>query len=264
MSGQSANGRLRDRIAIVTGAGGAGGIGEAIARRFVAEGAQVMVCDLDGERAAAVATELGERAYPWTCDVSRSDQVEAMVQLAVTRFGRLDVLVNNVGFTLPGWLRDLSDEDWQRVVNGCLSSTFYGIRAALKPMRAQGRGAIVNISSAAGIGGAPGLGAYGAAKAGVISLTQTAAVENFKSGVRVNCVLPNAATRALTQWFDATESGRKTREAIEAYSRCGAPDEIAAAVLFLASDDASYVNGEIMRVDGGLSARVACVDAEID
>ena len=257
-------GRLQDRIAIVTGAGGAGGIGEAIARRFLAEGAHVMVCDIAAERAVAVAADLGANAVPWTCDVSRSAEVEAMVAATVERFGRLDIMVNNVGFTVPGWLRDLSDEDWQRVLNGCLSSTFYGIRAALKPMRAQKSGAIVNISSAAGIGGAPGLGVYGAAKAGVISLTQTAAVENFKSGVRVNCVLPNAATKALTQWFDATESGRKTREGIEAYARCGRPDEIASAVLFLASNDSSYVNGEIMAVDGGLSARVACVDAEID
>ena len=257
-------GRLQDRIAIVTGSGGAGGIGEAIARRFVAEGAKVVVCDLSAEKAAAVASDLGENAVSWTCDVTRSDQFDAMVDGVVAKFGRLDILVNNVGFTLPGWLRDLSDETFHTVVNGCLSSTFYGIRAALRPMRAQGRGAIVNISSAAGIGGAPGLGAYGAAKAGVISLTQTAAVENFKSGVRVNCVLPNAATKALTQWFDATESGRKTKAGIEAYARCGAPDEIASAVLFLASDDSSYVNGEIMAVDGGLSARVACVDAEIE
>lgn len=256
--------RLENRIAIVTGAGGEGGIGEAIARRLLAEGACVVACDINESKAAEAAARLGGNVHPWACNVTSADEVEAMVAATVEKFGRLDVMVNNVGFTLPGWLRDLSDSDWLTIVNGCLSSTFYGIRAALKPMRAQGSGAIVNISSSAGIGGAPGLGAYGAAKAGVISLTQTAAVENFKSGVRVNCVLPNAATKALLGWFDATESGRKTREGIEAYARCGAPDEIAAAVAFLASDDASYVNGEIMRVDGGLSARVACIDAEID
>ena len=256
--------RLENQIAIVTGAGGSGGIGEAIARRLVAEGAKVIVCDIDEAKARDVAHALGPNATPWTCDVSRSEQVDARVDEAVRAFGRLDVLVNNVGFTVPGFLRDLTDEDWHRVLNGNLSSTFYGIRAALRPMRAQKSGAIINISSAAGIGGAPGLGVYGAAKAGVISLTQTAAVENFTSGVRVNCVLPNAATKSLTAWFDATESGRKTRAGIEAYARCGSPDEIAAAVAFLACGDSAYVNGTVLPVDGGLSSRVACIDATIE
>jgi NAD(P)-dependent dehydrogenase (short-subunit alcohol dehydrogenase family) len=256
--------RLENQIAIVTGSGGEGGIGHAIACRFVAEGAKVVVCDIDEAKARDVAGALGPNATPWGCDVSRPEQINAMVEGVVERFGRLDVLVNNVGFTTPGLLKDLTDEAWHRVLNGCLSSTFYGIRAALRPMRAQNSGSIINISSAAGIGGAPGLGVYGAAKAGVISLTQTAAVENFKSGVRVNCVLPNAATKALTAWFDATESGRKTRAAIEAYARCGSPEEIAAAVLFLASNDSAYVNGTVLPVDGGLSSRVACIDATIE
>lgn len=256
--------RLENQIAIVTGAGGAGGIGEAIARRFVAEGATVFVCDIDKAKAEDVARSLGDNAIPWICDVSRSDEVDAMVDEAVRRFGRLDILVNNVGFTTPGLVRELSDEDWQRVLNGNLSSTFYGVRAALRPMRAQKSGSIINISSAAGIGGAPGLGVYGAAKAGVISLTQTAAVENFKSGVRINCITPNAATKPLLAWFESTESGKQTRAEIEAYARCGAPDEIAAAVLFLASADASYVNGVVLPVDGGLSSRVGCISAKIE
>jgi NAD(P)-dependent dehydrogenase (short-subunit alcohol dehydrogenase family) len=256
--------RLENQIAIVTGSGGAGGIGEAIARRFVSEGAKVVVCDIDGEKARAVAETLGPNATPWICDVSRSDDVDMMVEETVRRFGRIDILVNNVGFTTPGFVGELTDEDWHRVLNGNLSSTFYGMRAALRPMRAQKSGAIINISSAAGIGGAPGLGVYGAAKAGVINLTQTAAVENFKSGVRINCVLPNAATGPLLAWFEATESGKETRERIEAYARCGSPDEIAATVLFLASPDASYVNGAVLPVDGGLSARVGCIDAKIE
>ena len=256
--------RLENQIAIVTGAGGSGGIGEAIARRLVAEGATVVVCDIDPDKADHVASVLGEKATPWQCDVSRSDQFEAMVAETVTRFGRLDILVNNVGFTTPGFLRELSDDDWHRVVNGNMASTFYGIRAALKPMRAQKSGAIINISSAAGVGGAPGLGVYGAAKAGVISLTQTAAIENYKAGVRVNCILPNAATSSLLDWFESTPSGQKTLSRIEAYSRCGTPDEIAAAVAFLATPDSAYINGTVLPVDGGLSARQACIDAEIE
>lgn len=256
--------RLENQIAIVTGAGGSGGIGEAIARRLVAEGATVAVCDIDRAKAEQVAGELGAQASPWTCDVSRSDQFEAMVDGVVSRFGRLDILVNNVGFTTPGFLRELTDEAWHHVVNGNMSSTFFGIRAALKPMRAQKSGAIINISSAAGVGGAPGLGAYGAAKAGVISLTQTAAVENYKAGVRVNCILPNAATQSLLDFLHNTPSGQKTLSRIEAYSRCGTPEEIAAAVAFLASPDSAYINGTVLPVDGGLSARQACIDAEID
>jgi NAD(P)-dependent dehydrogenase (short-subunit alcohol dehydrogenase family) len=242
--------RLSGQICIVTGAGS--GIGEACARLFVGEGATVFVTDIQEDRAKAVA------------DVTDSDAVEKLVSEAVRRFGRLDVLVNNVGFTTPGFVAELSDEAWHRVLNGCLTSTFYGIRAALRPMRAQKSGSIINISSAAGIGGAPGLGAYGAAKAGVIALTQTVAIENFKRGVRANCVLPNAATKPLLRWFESSPSGQKARSSIEAYSRCGTPEEIASAVLFLASPDSAYVNGVILPVDGGLSSRVACVDAVIE
>lgn len=256
--------RLADRICVVTGSGGEGGIGAAIATRFVAEGATVFVADIDLAKAETVAAALGERAIAWQCDVTSAEAVEALIAEAINRFGRLDVLVNNVGFTLPGRIAELSDASWDRVIAGNLTSTFYGIRAALRPMRAQKSGAIINISSAAGIGGAPGLGVYGAAKAGVISLTQTAAVENFKAGVRVNAILPNAATKPLLAWFDATDDGRETRAKIESYARCGSPDEIAAAALFLASEDSSYVNGVVMPVDGGLSARVGCIDAKVD
>jgi len=256
--------RLKGQICIVTGAGGEGGIGEAIARRFIAEGATVFVCDIDSAKAETTARALGPNAVPWICDVTQSDAVQALVAAVVERFGRLDVMVNNVGFTTPGFLGELTDDAWHAVLNGNLSSTFYGIRAALRPMRAQKSGSIINIGSAAGIGGAPGLGAYGAAKAGVASLTQTAAVENFKAGVRVNCILPNAATKPLLAWFEATEAGQKTRASIEVYARCGSPDEIAAAAAFLASADSSYVNGVVMPVDGGLSARVGCISAEID
>jgi len=255
--------RLKDKTAIVTGAGSAGGIGAAIARRFVAEGACVLVCDIIGDRAQAVANSLGDAAWAWCCDVSQSDQVDAMVNAAVDRFGRLDIMVNNVGFAIPGFLGDQPNEHWDKVIAGNLSSTFYGMRAALRPMLAQRSGVIINISSAAGIGGAPGLGTYGAAKAGVISLTQTAAVENFKRGVRINCILPNAASPALLQWFDTSDDGRATRESIERYSRNGSPEETAAVAAFLAGPDSAYISGATIPVDGGLSVRVACVDATI-
>jgi len=256
--------RLSDKIAIVTGGGGEGGIGAAIVERFIQEGATVVVADIDLKKAEGVARPLGERAIPWQCDVTSSDAVNKLVSETVSRSGRLDVFVNNVGFTLPGRIVELSDAVWDTVIAGNLTSTFYGVRAALQQMRRQKSGSIINIASAAGIGGAPGLGVYGAAKAGVINLTQSAAVENFKAGVRVNAILPNAATKPLLEWFESTPDGRDTKAAIENYARCGAPHEIAAAALFLASADSSYVNGAVLPVDGGLSARVGCVDAKID
>lgn len=255
--------RFENRIAIVTGSGKEGSIGGAIAERLHAEGATVVIANRHPELAEGMAKKLGTRAVPFTCDVSHSDEVDRMVEETVKRFGRLDILVNNVGFTTPGLVGELNDADWHRVVEGNLSSVFYGVRAALRPMRAQKSGAIVNIGSAAGSGGAPGLGAYGAAKAGVEAITKTAAVENYKAGVRVNCVLPNAATKPLLEWFAATEDGKRTKARIEAYARCGRPEEIASVVAFLASDDASYVNGVVVPVDGGLLARVGMIEADI-
>jgi len=266
-SGRSMDLGLTDKVAIVTGS--SRGLGLASARALASEGCRVVMCARGADRLDAAAAEVraiggADRVLAVRADVSSESGAASVVEGAVARFGGLDILVNNVGFTVPGFLRELGDKDWHHVLDACLSSTFYGIRAALGPMRNQKSGSIINIGSAAGVGGAPGLGVYGAAKAGVISLTQTAALENFKAGVRVNCVLPNAATKPLLEWFDTTPGGRRTRAAIEAYSRCGSPDEIASAVLFLAGADSSYVNGAILPVDGGLSARQACVDAEIE
>jgi NAD(P)-dependent dehydrogenase (short-subunit alcohol dehydrogenase family) len=252
--------RLKDRVCIVTGA--AAGIGEATARRFVAEGATVVVADINHDGVQDVARSLSATAH--RCDVTDSAAVDRLVETTVDRFGRLDVMVNNVGFTLPGMIRDITDEAWRRVLDGCLSSAFYGIRAALRPMRAQGSGSIINIGSAAGLGGAPGLGIYGAAKAGVAALSQSAAIENFKAGVRVNCLLPNAATAPLIEEFRKRPDGRAAIARIEAYGRFGDADEAASAILFLASDDARFVNGIVLSVDGGLASRVASIDAEVD
>lgn len=250
--------RLENCVAIVTGAGS--GIGAAIARRFAEAGARVIAADIRSEAVDELAAGIpGLDAR--CCDVTRSAAVDALVDGALERFGRLDVMVNNVGCSIAGWLKDATDEDYQRVLALTLSSAFYGTRAALRVMLPRRAGSIINISSGAGFGGAPGLATYGAAKAGVNNLTQSAAVENARSGVRINAISPGAIrTPAILEWAASLPGGVPAYEATLLPGRFGRPEEIAAAALFLASDEASFVNGTVIAVDGAASARMAAID----
>lgn len=250
--------RLDGRVAIVAGAGS--GIGAAIAQRFAEAGAQVIGADIERRAVEALAAST-PRLEPQVCDVTDSAAVDALVESAVQRFGRLDVMVNNVGSAIAGWLKDATDESYQRVLALTLSSAFYGTRAALRVMLPRGAGSIINISSGAGFGGAPGLATYGAAKAAVNNLTQSAAVENARSGVRINAISPGAIrTPAILAWAESLPGGVPAYEATLLPGRFGRPGEIAAAALFLASDEASFVNGAVLPVDGAACARVAAID----
>ena len=250
-------GRLEGKVAVITGA--ASGIGRATALRFAAEGAAVVVGDLSADGAAAVAAEIaaqGGRSAARQVDVAVSAQVDALVEEAVGRFGRIDILMNNAAAPHGAPVSATTDADWRRVMSVTLDGVFYGVRAALLRMTAQGSGSILNISSGAGLGGEVMLGAYGAAKAAVINLTKTAAVENAAFGVRVNCICPGPiATPPLGAWLGAIPGG------VEAFSkqipakRIGQPEEIAAVATFLASDEASYVTGAVVVADGGVNAR---------
>lgn len=252
--------KLQDRVAIVTGA--ATGIGRACAQRFHDEGARVVVADIDEAAAGAAAKAIGARAEARRLDAMNYGEVAALVQDTVRRHARLDILVNNVGFSVPGLLKDVTPEQWDRLIAGNLSTCFYGLKAALPVMLAAKRGAIVNLTSAAGLGGAPMMAPYGAAKAGVISLTQSAAVEHAKSGVRVNCVAPGpTATDSLKTWLATLPGGRAEYEKTLASGRFIEPEEIAAGVFFLASDEASMVNGVVLRVDGAATAKVANMES---
>ena len=248
--------RLSGKVAIVTGAGS--GIGRAIALRFAGEGAAVVVNDLVADSAQRVVKEIeaaGGRAQPFPADVSDPRQVEALVREAVARFGRLDVLVNNAAAVVPGAVEALSDADWRRTQSVTLDGVFYGMRAAIPVMAAQGGGSIVNISSGAAVAGEPGLGAYGAAKAAIVNLTQTAAVENAARGVRINTILPGPIeTPPLLAAVEAT-GGRAGWERQIPCGRLGRPEEMASVALFLASDEASYVHGAALVADGGVAAR---------
>src|SRR5918999_6240762 len=242
---------LPGRVAIVTGA--ARGIGFAIAERLARAGAHVVVADVAEEGAAAAVERLregGGKAAAAVVDVTRAEEVSAMVERALDDFGKLDILVNNAGITgrdAPLW--EISDEDWERVLRLNLTATFYCCRAVVPHMRERHSGAIVNVASISGKEGNPNMLPYSVSKAGVICLTKALAKEVIHDGVRVNCVPPAVIDTPLLDQLRP--------EAIEYMTskipmgRMGRAEEVAAVVHFLASDDASFVTGQCYDVSGG-------------
>ena len=249
--------RFAGQVAIVT-AGGSG-IGAATARRFAGEGAAVVVADLSGTRATAVAAEItasGGRAAAIKMDASDSDAVARTQRLALDTFGRLDVMVNNAGLAEPAPLHEITLESWNRVIAVTLTSVFLGMKHCVPIMRAQGRGVIVNTASISGTGGDYGLSSYNAAKAGVINLTRSAALENARHNIRVNCVCPGFIDTRASQILGGARADevRRQHAAVHPIGRVGEAGEIASTVLFLASDEASFITGAAIVADGGLTA----------
>ncbi|MFI7037647.1 glucose 1-dehydrogenase [Microbispora rosea] len=248
--------RFTGKFAVVTGA--ARGIGAAIARRLAAEGAAVACVDLTADRCASIVDEItvtGGRAVAFGCDVSDSAQVEALVPGVMAEFGRIDVLVNNAGLTRDNLLFRMSEEDWDKVVDVNLKSVFLVSRAVQKHMVEQRSGAIVNLSSRSALGNR-GQANYSAAKAGIQGLTATMAIELGPFGVRVNAVAPGYVVTPMTE-ATAVRLGATPEEHQAAVAqgvplrRVGQPTEVASVVAFFASDDASYVTGQTLYVNGG-------------
>jgi meso-butanediol dehydrogenase/(S,S)-butanediol dehydrogenase/diacetyl reductase len=259
-------GSLEGRMAIVT-AGGAG-IGAATARRFAREGAAVVIADLSGRRADEVAGAIntsGGRAVAIKIDVADPEAIQACVRLALDRFGRLDIMVNNAGMAELAPLDEVSLESWNRVIAVTLTGTFLGMKYCLPVMRRQGRGVIINTASVSGIAGDYGLSSYNAAKAGVINLTRSAALENARYGIRVNCVCPGAInTRAAEILGQArADELRRRQAAAHPLGRLGEPEEIADTMRFLASDESSFITGAAIVVDGGMTAHTGLPDMSL-
>ena len=243
-------GKLQDRVAIITG--GARGMGAATSRVFAGEGAKVIIADLLETEGEALAAEIGDRARYFKLDVTSEASWAALVDFAKGEFGRIDVLVNNAGVLLFKGLLEMEKAEFEAVHQVNLIGPFLGIKNVAPVMIAQGKGAIVNISSVDGMKGSNSVGAYGSSKWGLRGLTKVAAMELGHRGIRVNSVHPGGVNTVM-----ANASGRSLDEVNRDYQhqpiqRIGQPEEVARVSAFLASDEASYVIGAEITVDGGM------------
>lgn len=253
-------GRMDQKVAVITG--GASGIGAATAELFVAEGARVVIGDLQSEVGEAQAAKLGDAGSFLPCDVSREEQVKALVDEAVSRFGRLDCLFNNAGFGgALGPVESISEEDYDLTFDVLLKGVFFGMKHAAPVMKAQRRGSIISTASVAGLQSGYGSHLYNVAKAGVIHLTSSVANELAEHDVRVNCICPGfvatplAAGKPISTGKEASDArvDRMRQAGVDAQpiGRVGEPTDIANAALFLAGDESTWITGHALVVDGG-------------
>ena len=246
-------GRFEGRVALVTG--GARGIGAGVARRLAAEGAEVVIADRDADALREIEPRIrdeisGARVRTVLLDVADSSRVAAVAGQVATDLGRLDILVNNAGILRDGWIDRMSDEDWRAVIDVNLSGAFFCCRSFIPLMKKRGYGRIVNLSSRSWMGN-PGQSNYSAAKAGLVGLTRTLALELVRFGISVNAIAPGCIDTPMTRGL--TEKVRERLQAAQPGGRMGTVQEVAAAVLFFASEEASFVTGQVLNVCGGKS-----------
>ncbi len=253
--------KLEGKVAIITG--GASGIGEAAVRKFVLEGARVVIADVQEKKGEALAQSMGDNVCFQKTDVSKEADIQQLVQATVQHFGRLDCLYNNAGFgCATKSITETPTEEFDIQIAVLLRGTFLGIKHAGAVMKRQRSGTIVNTSSIAGIAGGYSSQPYSAAKAGVISLTQSAALELGEAGIRVNCVCPGSiVTPIFVRGIPFSEEEEKqsletvaTALSHNPLGRAGTPDDVANLALWLASDDSSFVTGQAIVVDGGMTS----------
>jgi NAD(P)-dependent dehydrogenase (short-subunit alcohol dehydrogenase family) len=249
--------RLRGKRSIVTGAGS--GIGRAIALRFAAEGARVVISDVDEEAAARVAAETGGETLVRKTDVTSTSEVETLVQTSVEEWGGLDVMVNNAGIGVAGTTTVTTEEDYERVMDVCLRGTFLGMKHAIPAIRDSEGGSVINMSSVAALVGIADRAVYSAAKGAILAITRAAAIDHVEEGVRVNCIAPGTVDTPwigrITAGYDDPEEARRNMQARQPHGRLVTPEEIAAMAAYLASDESASVIGACMIVDGGVTAR---------
>ena len=237
------------KVAVVTGS--AQGIGLAIARRFAQAGASVVLCDVSEAQVRESAAQMPGKAFGLKTDVTNTDDIAALFDATLKAFGRVDIVVNNAGITRDTLMLRMDEKDWDLVLDINLKGAFLVTKAASRIMMKQRSGCIVNISSVVGLTGNAGQANYSASKAGLIGLTKSSAKELASRGITVNAVAPGFIETEMTKAMpDAAREEFLKRVLI---SRAGAPDDIASAVLFLASDEASYITGQVLTVDGGLT-----------
>ena len=248
--------RLKGKSALISG--GARGIGAAIARRFLSEGASVVIGDILIEEGQALAEELSRAGSDITftsLDVTSEPSWADAVALTIDRYGKLDILVNNAGITIRDFIENETPESWDRIMEINAKGVFLGTKAVLPEMKRHGNGAIVNMSSSYGNIASPNSAIYGASKAAVRLFTKSTAIQNATLGVRANSVHPGPVNAPLIQEFLPFPEKMRQLESMVPMGRLGQPDEVANAVLFLASDESSFMTGSELVIDGGITAR---------